>query len=166
MNDDTFFTSDSAFRSSNFYTYLEALTPMVTQNLQGHIAKETLANHLNQLFFIPDLFFDYSECLIDQHSYCQEFSSEVSLGNTELDFLYVYLESNMTPHWVFEVEREHLHGEEIDVRFDFTMTGMYSCEVVYLTDVNGNEVALDIHSKSWIDKAAEFKAAAIQSVHS
>ncbi len=46
------------------------------------------------------------------------------------------------------------------------MTGMHSCEVVYLADVNGNEVALDIHSKSWIDKAAEFKAAAIHSVHS
>ncbi len=166
MNDNTFFTSDSAFRSSNFYTYLEALTPRVTQNLQSRITKETLANHLNQLFFIPDIFFDYSECLLDQYSYCQEFLSEISLGNTELDFLYVYLEPNMTPHWVFEVEREHLQGEEIDVRLDFKMTGMHSCEVVCLTDVNGNEVALDIHSTSWIDKAAEFKAAEIQSVHS
>lgn len=72
----------------------------------------------------------------------------------------------MTPHWVFEVEREHLHGEEIDVRLDFKITGTHSCEVICLTDDNGDDVALDIHSTSWIDKATEFKAAAIQSVHS
>lgn len=72
----------------------------------------------------------------------------------------------MTTHWVFRIERENPHREEIDVRLDFTMAGMNSCEVVCLTDDNGDDVALDIHSTSWIDKAAEFKASAVQKVHS
>ena len=83
-----------------------------------------------------------------------------------MDFLYVYLEPNMTTHWVFKIDREHQHGEEIDVRLDFTITGMHSCEVVCLTDDSGDDVALEIHSTSWIDKAAEFKASAAQKVHS
>lgn len=164
MNDDTLYTSNPEFRSSNFYMYLEALTPRVTQNLQDRIAKETLVKHLNQQFCIPYCFFDYSEFLCDQQNYCEKFASEISIGNAGLEFMYVYLETDLTPHWLFRVEHEHRGGEEIDVRLDFTMTGMDSCEVFYVTDAYGNDVALDIHSTFWLDEAAAFKAAAIQSV--
>lgn len=165
MNDTTFLTSDPAFRSSNFYTYLEALMPRASQNLQKHIAKESLANHLNLLFCIPDLFFDYSECLRDQQRYCEEFALEFSDGNAESEFLYVYLESDLKPHWVFQIEQELSAGEAIDVRLDFTMTEMHSCEVFSLTDANGDDFALDINSSLWVNAAAAYKAISTQTVH-
>ena len=113
---------------------------------------------------MPDLFFDYAECLIDQQRYCEDFALEISAGNAELEFLFVYLEADLSPHQVFRIERQHPSGEEIEVPVDFTMTGMDSCEVFNVTDANGDEVALEIHSTFWLDDAAAIRTAAMQSV--
>ncbi len=150
--------NDADFQHSTFYTYLDTLTSSVCKNLKSVIARETLANHLNQLFCVPDLFSDYQECFFDQQGYCEKFASEISFGNTELDFLYVYLELDLKPHWVFRVEREHLGGEVLDVRIDFTMSSMHTCEIFSFTDANGDEAALDIHSPFWTKAADEFTA--------
>lgn len=151
--------ADTDFQRSTFCKYIQVLTCNVIRNLQARVAKETLADHLNHLFCVPDLFFDYQECLSDQQNYCRIFSSEISVGNAELEVIYVYLGPDLTPHWGFQLERTHQGEVAIVARLDFTMSGMQSCDVVCLTDANGNDVALDIHSPFWAEEARTFTAA-------